>query len=123
MKYETVEKALRARGLRASDLSKATGISPSTLTDWKKGRITTPTAATLQKIADFLGVTADFLLTGEQQTEAGYYTDPETAKVAQEILDDPHLRALFSAARDSRPEDLETAAALLRRFKETNPDG
>lgn len=123
MKYETVEKALKARGLRASDLSKATGISPSTLTDWKKGRISTPTAATLQKIADFLGVSADFLLTGEQQTSDGYYTDPETAKVAQRILDDPHLRALFSAAEDSRPEDLETAAALLRRFKETNPDG
>lgn len=123
MKYETFEKALAARGLRASDVSKATGISPSTLTDWKKGRITTPNSNTLRKISEYLGVSADYLLTGGQDTPAGYYTDPEAAKVAQEILDDPDLRALFSAARDSKPEDLRTAAALLRRFKETNPDG
>lgn len=52
-----------------------------------------------------------------------YYTDPETAAVAQELFDDPDLRVLFDAARDSKPEDLRMAADLLRRLKGTNPDG
>lgn len=53
----------------------------------------------------------------------GYYLDEETAKVAQEVFDDPDLRVLFDAARGSRPEDIRMAADMLRRFKETNPDG
>ena len=52
-----------------------------------------------------------------------YYTNPESAKVAQEIFDDPDLHALFDAARDSKPEDLKMAADLLKRLKGTNPDG
>lgn len=121
--YQVFLSLCQRNGVKPFQVAKATGIGASTFTDWKKGRITQPNTKTLQLIADFFGVSVDYLMTGDQETEAGYYTDPETAKLAQEILDDPNLRALFSAARDSRPEDLETAAALLRRFKETNPDG
>jgi hypothetical protein len=52
-----------------------------------------------------------------------YYTNPETAKVAQEIFDDPDLHALFDAARNSKPESLKAAAAMLKTLKGTNPDG
>jgi hypothetical protein len=52
-----------------------------------------------------------------------YYTNPETAKIAQQIFDDSDLHALFDAARDSKPEDLLMAADLLRRLKGTNPNG
>ena len=55
--------------------------------------------------------------------QPGWYTDPETAKEAQRVFDDPDLRMLFDAARDSRPENIRLAAEMLRRFKETNPDG
>lgn len=119
--YEVFERLMKQRGVRPSDVSKATGIAHSTLYEWRSGR-STPKMDKLQRIADYFGVSLDYLTTGDQDTPAGYYTDPETAKVAQAILDDPDLRALFSAARDSKPEDLRTAAALLKRFKETNPD-
>ena len=52
-----------------------------------------------------------------------YYTNPETAKVAQQIFDDPDLHALFDAAKDSKPEALKAAAVLLKTLKGTNPDG
>ena len=120
--YQIFADLMKKKGVKSADVSRATGISNTTLSAWKRGEYA-PKADKLQILADYFGVTLEYMMTGDQETEAGYYTDPETAKVAQEILDDPHLRALFSAARDSRPEDLETAAALLRRFKETNPDG
>ena len=83
------------------------------------------------RIVDFanaLQTTIEYLMemdavTDEKVQHSGYYTDPETAKVAQQIFDDPDLHALFDAARDSRPEDLLMAADLLRRLKGTNPDG
>ena len=52
-----------------------------------------------------------------------WYINDETAKIAQEIFEDPNKRALFYAARDRRPEDIKMAADMLERFKETNPDG
>lgn len=119
--YEIFERLMKQKDLRIADVAKGSGVSATTIYEWKAGKYT-PKAEKLQRIADYFGVSLEYLRSGDQDTPAGYYTDPETAKVAQEILDDPDLRALFSAARDSKPEDLRTAAALLRRFKETNPD-
>jgi transcriptional regulator with XRE-family HTH domain len=62
----------------------------------------------------------DAVPTSEHQT--GYYS-PETAKAAQEMLDDPDLHALMDAARDARPEYVKSAIQLLKTLKETNPDG
>lgn len=55
--------------------------------------------------------------------EWGYYIDPETAKFAQSLFEQPGMRILFDAAQDSKPEDMEMAAKLLERLKATNPDG
>lgn len=63
--YEVFERLLKAKGLTASAISKATGVSTSTFTDWKKGRYT-PKADKMQKIADFLGVSVEYLTTGNQ---------------------------------------------------------
>lgn len=72
-------------------------------------------------------VTARFLKAKDLETLAHpsshYYTNPETARIAQQIYDDSDMRILFDAARDSKPEDLQMAADLLKRLKGTNPDG
>lgn len=52
-----------------------------------------------------------------------YYYNEETRRIAQEIFECKELHALFDAARGSKPEDLRMAKDLLRRLKETNPDG
>ena len=118
--YSVFESLLNQNGLRIADVAKATGLSYSTFTDWKAGRYT-PKAEKGQKIADFFNVPLEYLDTGEMPEQ--YYSNPETAKIAQEIFDDRNLRALFDAARDSKPEDLRMAAEMLRKFKATNPDG
>lgn len=75
-----------------------------------------PNPSKIKPIADYFNVTVDYLIYGEQQ-EDGWYTNPETAKVAQEIFDDPDLHALFDAARDASPEALRSAAEMLRVLK------
>lgn len=77
----------------------------------------------LQAIAEHFGVTTDYLLGTQPEAQPGYYISGDTARTAQQIFDDPYLRILFDAAQDSRPEDLQMAADLLRRLKKTNPDG
>lgn len=120
--YSVFESLLKEKGITAYKVSKDTGISTATLTQWKQGKIT-PKADKMQRIANYLGVSLQYLMTGVDTGEKMYYFTAETAETAQEIFDDPDLRALFDAAKDCPPEVLRSTAALLRQLKKTNPDG
>lgn len=69
----------------------------------------------LDKIADYFGVSVEYLLTGEHPAE--YHFDPETARIAQEIFDNPELHTLFDSARDASPDDLKTVQLMLEALK------
>ena len=43
--------------------------------------------------------------------------NPETAKLAQEIHDDPELRILMDASRDLEPEDIKFVVDLVKKLK------
>ncbi|MBR3280147.1 MAG: helix-turn-helix transcriptional regulator [Lachnospiraceae bacterium] len=125
--YSVFADLCKALNVKPADVARATGIATSTLTNWKKGKYV-PKQDKLQKIADFFGVSLEYLMTGQQPehestTGEKYYFSDETAQMAQELFDDPDLRILFDAARDSKPEDLRMAAEMLKKFKATNPDG
>lgn len=61
--YEIFEKLLEMKGVTAYRVAKETGISTATLTQWKNGT-SIPKSDKLQKIADYFGVTLDYLTTG-----------------------------------------------------------
>ena len=56
--YAIFEKLLEENNTTPYMISKATGIAPSTLSDWKSGR-SKPKADKLKKIADFFDVPID----------------------------------------------------------------
>lgn len=127
--YEIYEKLLKQKGVSTYQVSKATSIAQSIFSAWKNG-VSTPKNDKMQKIADYFGVSLTYMLTGdggglEQESTSGqkYYFDDDTAEKAQELFENSDMRILFDAAQDSRPEDLQMAADLLKRLKETNPDG
>ena len=61
--YEIFSELLQKYGVTPYKVSKETGVSQSTLSDWKRG-ISTPKPDKLQKIADYFGVPLTYLLTG-----------------------------------------------------------
>lgn len=65
--YEIFERLLRQAGVTAYRVSKETGIGASTFSDWKKGR-STPKQEKLQKIADYFGVSVEYLMTGKNNS-------------------------------------------------------
>lgn len=65
--YEIFLKLLNEKGVTAYKVGKATGIAGSTFTDWKSGR-SVPKQEKLQKIADYFGVSLDYLMTGKEST-------------------------------------------------------
>ena len=64
--YEIYQRLLDEKGLKNSDVARATGISNMTLSDWKRG-VSKPKEDKMRKIAEFLGVTFDYLTTGKEK--------------------------------------------------------
>lgn len=113
---------LEKHGIDRKELARALDIPYSTMTSWINGD-SYPRIDRIQMMADYFGIEKADLVEERRGSYPVYYTDPATAKAAQEVFDDPDLRMLFDAARDAKPENIRFAADMLRRFKETNPDG
>ena len=62
--YEIYQRLLDEKGLKNADVARATGISNMTLSDWKRGK-TVPKSDKMQKIAEYLNVSVDYLMTGK----------------------------------------------------------
>ena len=115
--YEVFEQLLQKFGVTTADVCKATGIGQSTMSNWKNRR-NLISGKNAQLIADYFGVSVDYLMTGKEK-EGGetYYLNEETANMAQSIFENKELRLLFDAARDASPEDLETVHSMLIALK------
>lgn len=112
--YEFIDKLMQERGVTLYKLSKDTGIPYSTLATCKK-KGTKLGLDKVQAIADYFGVTVDYLM-GKQGN--GYYINDETAKMAQTLLERSDLKILFDLAEDATPQDVETAVSVLMALKE-----
>lgn len=66
--YEVFEQLLQKRGITPYKVAKEAGVTQTALSNWKSGK-STPTTKTLQKVADYFGVTIDFLMTGKEADE------------------------------------------------------
>ena len=69
MDYNSFDRLLKSHNTTAYRVAKGTGIAPSTFSDWKSGR-SVPKADKLRKIAAFLGVSMDTLLSEPESLPA-----------------------------------------------------
>ena len=74
--YEIFDKVIKEKGITAYRVAKDTGLTTVLFTDWKKGK-SCPKINKLQLIADYLGVTTDYLLGSSETTAPISLTDEE----------------------------------------------
>lgn len=83
--YERFMQLLQKHGITAYRVAKETGVTQTTLSDWKTGRAV-PRIATLQKIADYFNVSLDWLMgKGEMIEEDKYSVYPDIKLVARHL--------------------------------------
>lgn len=99
--YEIYCELRDKKGIKDADVARETGITKSTFTDWKNGR-SIPKSDKLSKIAEFLGVTENYLRTGNEK--------PEILPLMPEQFE---LLELYSALKD---EQKLAIMNLLRSF-------
>ena len=114
--YEIFAKLLEERGVTAYKVAKATGIAGSTFSDWKSGR-STPKQDKLQKIADYFGVSVDFLITGKEETAVAQETHVDLKAEfnrIKKLLESGENAPLYF---DGQPADQESINLLLDQIK------
>ncbi len=104
--YEKIERLMQERGVRASDVAKAVGISSSVFTDWKKGRYT-PKADKLYAISQYFEVPMEYFF-DENDRLKQYYS-----KIQENIQDQNKEKPVYRAsAGDGAYNDTYTAETI-----------
>ena len=111
MLVERIKSLCNARGISIPKLEDRLNFGAGTISKWNKS---SPSIDKIRKIAEYFQVSIDYLLGIENLS---YYTNSETAKMAQEVYDNPDLRILFDASRDLRPEDIRFVIDMVNRMK------
>lgn len=83
--YEVFEQLLQKNNVTSYKVAKEAGVTQTALSNWKSGR-STPTTKTLQKIADYFGVTIDYLMTGGESEAKEPQLKPKDEKDIKNIL-------------------------------------
>lgn len=90
-------------------------VSDKTISSWEIDR-TEPNIGIIEKLSNFFGCSKTDII-GADIREDHYYLNEETRQIAQEILKNPELKALFDASRNATPEDLEFVRQMILKIR------
>lgn len=105
MFYDCFSRLCARKGVSTSRAAEDIHLSRSTVSKWKTGSV--PSGATLQKIAKYFDVSADYLLRGEQLA----------SKTAPHLTLDDFTYALCNETKELTPEQKQRLLELAREFK------
>jgi len=113
--YEKVSFLCNSRGITVYKMCKEIGIRGSILSDLNCGRKKNLSAETLSKIADYFGVTVDYLLHGEQNVNA-------PADVGEGVSDSDIKFALFGGDGEITDEMYAEVKSFAQYVKQRERD-
>ncbi len=116
---------MKERNVTAKKLSDDTGISSGNISDWKSGR-SKPSTEKLSKIAEYFGVTTDYLLGKEDDNIQVYdvvndnivVIDDETRDIIDCLRTRPEMKVLFSVTKKATKEDIEKAVRIVEALRD-----
>lgn len=112
--YETILQLCREKGITPGKMCNDLGYSRNTMTALKNGRSTTLKLDKAQRIAEYFGVSVDFLLGIESEKEKLLVNeDEELTEYLEELKTRPEMRMLFSLTKGATKEDVERAVRII----------
>ncbi len=111
---DNFKKLREMKHLSQEEVAKGLGVAKSTISMYERGE-RLPSHDRLEDIADYFNIDMDYLV--GRDPGSMYYLDPETARIAQEILENHDLRMLFDMAADAPPEAVKAMVELFRNMR------
>ena len=115
--YQRFAELLEKNKIKTIDVARATNISPTTFTDWKKGK-SSPKQDKLQQIADYFGVSIEYLMTGQEREVR--FTDENArlvAKLRRETKASAVINELMDLPLEKREKILDVLEMLIKNEK------
>ena len=114
---EFLKMLIKQKGYTIKSFADKIGIPYTSLLSMLNGSIGGAAVESVIKICEELDISVESLKNEEIGSPQGYYLNPEAAKMAQELYDNPGMRILFDAAKNVSAEDLKLAAEIVARMK------
>lgn len=108
--FDRFAELCKSSGETPNYVAKKIGVSSGSVTAWKNG--TEPRSSTAAKIADYFGVSTDYLLGNDQKEKA-----PAEVSKRKDILDDVDV-AFYGDYRELTEDDKETVRDMVRVMRE-----
>ncbi len=106
---ERVLKLCDKYNVKVGALEKQANLSNGTLNKWNDD--TVPNGCTLSAIADFFGVTVDYLL-GREELEKD-----DVMELREQLRRRPEMKMLFKAADGATAEQIQAVAEMIEKWK------
>ncbi len=117
--YARIENMCKSAGTNITTMCRESGVPRSALSDYKAGRIKSLSADKLSKIANYFGVSIDYLLGNTEQKEKPLVNeDEELTEYLDELKNRPEMKMLFSLAKGATKEDVEKAVKIIETLLE-----
>lgn len=113
--YEIFSQLLHAYGITAADVCRATGIREQTISNWKRrGNYLSFEVAIV--IADYFGVSLDYLMRGKNFAPATIPKGKEQhSKYSDFVKSRPEYKPLFEACMKVKKSDLDFVREVVER--------
>ena len=120
--YSLIAELWAEKGVTITQMSRETGIPRSVFSELKAGRTKQLSNKYLPTLADYFGVSVDYLLGNEEKLPAAECAE-ELAEMLEDIRRNPELRAMFDLAKGSTAEEVRTYTNVIRALKEGTGHG
>lgn len=119
-----LKEAMDIRKISQTELHEKTGVGKPSINAYLKGEYKAKQDR-VDLIAEALNVDPTWLIgydvpmerSSRESFNNGYYTDSETAELAEKLRTNPDMKILFSAAKDLTPEEMQQAADYVNYLK------
>lgn len=112
--YDNFRKLCYEKGESPTSVGKKLGLSSGTVSNWKAVG-STPQGPTVRKIAEYFGVSADYLLTGEEPTYTAIRTADPDVEIFERInaLKREDLRRLVLRLSEATEDEIRKVHGFL----------
>ena len=117
MFYDLFCQLCEKKGVSVTRATVEMGLSRTIGSKWKRTGAT-PNGETLNRIAEYFGVTTDYLLTGEAaKTAAIDVVDDDLREYLDELRSRPEKRLLFSVTKNATRSQIEAIVRMIEEMQ------
>ena len=122
--YNKIEMLCKENNTDVTKMCREINIPRSSLSELKAGRVKSISIERIEAIADYFGVTADFLRGKEDdnikafdETGEPLFLDEEVREIVDSLRTRPEMKILFSASKKATKEDILKTVKIIEALR------